>query len=202
MKLSALLVPSLLFVSTAASAHVKITKGSLAIDESSVKLVGACDDSDIVSFNADGSFDVLFNQLAANATGARDSKTCQLKFNAKLPRGYTIAVSKIEVGGLTNIFSENGRTTASLRHTLGGSIGDAAIGSYAYIPGQPTQDVKLAKAFSLSTDRYLPCGGDVTFKSTINVTAWGDDANIQIDEAGQTSAKYNVRYYWHWKKCS
>jgi hypothetical protein len=201
MKINALIASSLLVAATAASAHVKVTAGPLAIDESSVKLVGSCDDNDIVSFNGDGSFDVLFNQLAASARGARDSKTCQLKFNAQLPKGWTIAVSKIEVGGLTSINSENGRTTATLRHTLGGSIGDAAIANFAYIPGQISQDVRLERDFSLATDRYLPCGGSVTFKSTINVTAWGDDADIQIDEAGQTSKQYNVRYYWNWKKC-
>lgn len=202
MRIQSVLVTGLFLLSSTSFAHVKVTEGPLNIDQSSVRFIGACSDGDsLADFNQDGSFDLIFNNLVATAQWGRDSKTCQVKFNAKLPKGYTIAVSRISVGGLSVINSNNGRTTATLRHTLAGAVGDAAIANYAYIPGQEVQDVVLDKDFGLATTSYLPCGADLTFKSTISLTAWGDDAEIAINEGAQSSKQYNVRYYWSWKKC-
>jgi hypothetical protein len=203
MRIPSLLATGLFLISSTSFAHVKVSTGPLAIDQNSVKFVGACSDADsLADFNEDGSFDLIFNNLVATAQGGRDAKTCMVKFNAKLPKGYTIAVSRVAVGGLSVINSENGKTTATLRHTLAGAVGDAAIASYAFVPGSEVQDVTLEKDFGLKTTSYLPCGADLTFKSTISLAAWGDDAEISINEGAQSSKQYNVRYYWSWKKCN
>ncbi len=202
MRFNGILAAGLMVLSSSAFAHVKVSEGPLAIDQSSVKFVGACSDADsIADFNADGSFDLIFNNLVASAKGVRDAKTCLVKFNAKLPAGWTVAISKVAVAGTSIINSEDGRTTATLRHTLGGSIGDAAIANYSYVPGEEVQDVVLEKDFALGTTQYLPCGADLTFKSTISLTARGQDAEISINEGAQSSKQYNVRYYYSWKKC-
>lgn len=202
--LKLVLASSLALVSSASFAHVKVSQGPLNIDQNSVRFVGACSDGDsLADFNADGSFDLIFNNLDARAErrGEHESKTCMVKFNAKLPKGWTIAVSKVSVAGLSTITAPRGETRATLRHTLGGSVGPAAIASYSYDPHRPDQDVILEQPFAIATSDYLPCGGDVTFKSTIFIEANRKGAAIRINEGAQRSKQYNVRYYWSWKKC-
>ncbi len=202
MNLKSILASSILLTSaTSFAGYVK--HGNLNVDQDSVRFVGDCSDADsFVSFNDDGSFDLVFTNLEAVALGSPARKTCMLKFNAKVPSGLTLAVSKVGIAGTSEINSEDGSASATLRHTLAGTVGDATIAEYKYDPSAGLRDVVLEKKFSVLSKSYIPCGKDVNFKTTISLSAKGQDADIVITEAAQKGKTYSVRYYWTWKHCS
>lgn len=185
-------------------AHGWVQHGSLSVNEDSIKFIGngcSADDA-FVSFNGDGSFDLVFTNLQAESLGATVTSTCQFKFDARLPQGKTFATSKVQIGGVSQIQAQGGTTIASLRHTLAGTVGDAAIFNQQYDGNPDARDVRLEKDFSLAAKVWSPCGKDVGFKTTISLTARGDNSFINITDGGQSSSrKTYIRYYWSWGNC-
>lgn len=180
-----------------------VKHGNLQVNEDSIQFVGngcSADDS-FVSFNGDGSFDLVFTNLQAEALGKRVNTVCQFKFDGRIPAGLTFTTSKVGVAGISDIKSEDGSTIATLRHTLGGQVGEAAIASYKFDPAGDVKDVLLEKSFDFAKYVWNPCGKDVTFKSSITLNAAGENAFINISEAAQKGRTYSIRYYWTWKKC-
>lgn len=177
--------------------------GRLQVNEDSIKFIGngCSDDDSFVSFNGDGSFDLVFTNLEAAAEGSRVNKVCQFKFDGRIPAGLTFTTSRVGIAGISDIKSEDGSTVATLRHTLGGRVGEAAIASYKFDPAGDVQDVLLEKSFDFSKYVWNPCGKDVTFKSTISLNAAGENAAINISEAAHKGKTYSIRYYWTWKPC-
>ncbi len=202
MNLKSIVAGSLLLTSAPSFASF-VKHGNLNVDEDSVRFVGNCSDGDsFISFNNDGSFDLIFTNLEAVSGGGSDRKTCMLKFNAKVPAGLTLAVSKVGIAGTSEINSEDGKTSATLRHTLAGTVGDAAIIDYKFHPSTSVQDVVLEKQFAVLSKSYAPCGKDINFKTTISLNAKGEDAAINITEAAQNGRTYSIRYHWAWKHCN
>ncbi len=189
--------------SSSAFASGWVSHGRLQVNEDSIKFIGngcSADDS-FVSFNGDGSFDLVFTNLEAAAQGSRVNKVCQFKFDGRIPAGYTFTSSKVGVAGISDIKSEDGATTATLRHTLGGKVGEAAIASYTYDSHADVKDVLLEQQFNFAKYVWNPCGKEVTFKSTIALNAAGENAAINISEAAHNGKTYSVRYYLTWKPC-
>jgi hypothetical protein len=198
------LIALALLASSSASFAGWVSHGRLQVNEDSIQFIGngcSADDA-FVSFNGDGSFDLVFTNLEAIAADGKknDTKTCQFKFDARIPKGLTFTSSRAGIAGFSNIGSENGQTIATLRHTLGGQVSDAAIASYKYNHGN-IQDVVLNKDLVFAKQVWNPCGKDATFKTTISLNAKGDDATISISEGAQSGKTYSIRYYWTWKSC-
>ncbi|WP_141734974.1 DUF4360 domain-containing protein [Oligoflexus tunisiensis] len=198
------LIALTLLASSTASFAGWTSHGRLQVNEDSIKFIGngcSADDA-FVSFNGDGSFDLVFTNLeAVTGEGVKNvTKTCQFKFDARIPAGLTFTTSRAGIAGFSNISSENGQTLATLRHTLGGQVSDAAIASYTYADGS-VQDVVLNKDLHFAKKIWNPCGKDTTFKTTVTVNAKGDDAVISISEGAQSGKTYSIRYYWTWKSC-
>jgi hypothetical protein len=180
-----------------------VKHGKLNVNEDSIQFVGngcTADDS-FVSFNGDGSFDLVFTNLQAEALGKRVNTVCQFKFEAKIPAGLTFTSSKVGVAGISDIKSEDGSTIATLRHTLGGKVGEAAIASYKFDSAGDVKDVLLEKQLDFAKLVWNPCGKDVTFKTTATLNASGENAFINLSEGAQKGRTYSVRYYLTWKKC-
>src|SRR6478735_2773734 len=133
--------------SSTSFAHGWVKHGSLTVNEDSIKFIGngcSADDA-FVSFNGDGSFDMVFTNLVAESTGTSATSACQFKFDARLPAGLTFAASKVEIGGVSQIQEAGGTTIATLRHTLAGTVGEAAIFNQQYDGNDDARDVLLAK---------------------------------------------------------
>lgn len=196
MKLSQFLLSVGAFL-TASSVALTAPKPSLTVDEGRIEFVGnGCSVFDsFVSVNDNGSFDLLFTDLFVESRSNRyESRVCAVKFPLSIPKGYRLQISQVGVAGVADIRDPHGQGIVTLRHTLSGTVGDAATGEF--YPQHGVQDIVLNKSFK---NEWSKCNqSELEFKSTITVRAKGANSLVAIDEAAHNG---KIRYYWKLTPC-
>jgi hypothetical protein len=169
----------------------------LSVDQDRIEFLGnGCSAADtFVSVNDDGSFDLLFTNLFVQSfSDAFETQACVLKFPLQVPRHTKLAISRVGVAGLADIPDPHGKGLVTLRHTLSGTVGGAAIGQFE--GNELAQDVLLEKAFRPS---WTQCAtGEILFKTSIVVRANGENSFVSIDEGAHNGY---IRYHYHLQPC-
>lgn len=168
-----------------------VTK-DLVFDESSVEFSENCGFSE-VSFNEDGSLDLVYNDFIAIATGSEvENLVCQFKIDVAVPAGWKVKVStEAGVGG-----NHVGTNIASFSHTVAGTVKEAG---FKYLLG----DGAFVIEESLKTIGSSACGKDLTLKTVANLIAIGNDgfSLVNLNNGSLNGTTSSWKYHWSWEAC-